>query len=61
MRAVRVGVGVLIPWHFGLLQARARAFSGSGMGWGVEERSIQRQRRLRHREEVSQSMTKGLG
>lgn len=36
IRAFRVGVGVLIPWHLVLLEIRAGAFYGSGMGvgWG---------------------------
>ena len=43
MRAVRMRVGVLIPWHLGLLEARAGAFCGSGVRWGVEEWNLQRQ------------------
>ena len=39
MRAARVCVGVLIPWHSGLLEARVGAFCGSGMKGRVEQRS----------------------
>ena len=43
MRAIRMGVGVLIPWHLGLLEGRAGAFCGSGVRWGVEKWSPQGQ------------------
>lgn len=59
MTAVRVGVGVLIPWYLGLLEARAGAFCRSGMGWGMEERSPQG-RFQTLRVVVGQSTTKGL-
>ena len=59
MTAVRVGVGVLIPWYLGLLEAKAGAFCGSGMGWGMEERSSQGQFQTL-RVEVGQNTTKGL-
>ena len=38
-----MGVGVLIPWHLGLLEGRAGAFCGSMVRWGVEEWSPQGQ------------------